>query len=250
MSTEHDAGPSIKQPVAPTEPARARSSEAGLAEKGLAENGFSEAGSAEAGLAGAGSVKAEEGVYMSDLRASRRRDQPQEPNAGRKGLFLVLGLAMVVAGVVALVLGGMQEKGIYAKQVDALLQERGKFQGKAVRAEGNLVHGTLVRRVSPCEYRFTIEKNGTSMPVRFADCVVPDTFRDVPGMDLAVTVEGKLLADNSFEATNVLAKCPSKYEMKQRQGQGEAMPHSLSGNGLSEDGVRNTAKSTPSAQPM
>ena len=63
------------------------------------------------------------------------------------------------------------------------------------------------------------------MPVRFAQCVVPDTFRDVPGMDVGVTVEGTLLADNSFEATTVLAKCPSKYEMKERQGRGEQMPH-------------------------
>ena len=68
------------------------------------------------------------------------------------------------------------------------------------------------------------------VPVRFAQCVVPDTFRDVPGMDVGVTVEGSLLADNSFEATTVLAKCPSKYEMKERQGKGEQMPHGLDQN--------------------
>jgi cytochrome c-type biogenesis protein CcmE len=55
--------------------------------------------------------------------------------------------------------------------------------------------------------------------------VVPDTFRDVPGMDVGVTVEGALQADNSFEATSVLAKCPSKYEMKDRANKGEQMPH-------------------------
>ena len=63
------------------------------------------------------------------------------------------------------------------------------------------------------------------MPVRYAQCVVPDTFRDVPGMDVGVTVEGELLTDNSFEATSVLAKCPSKYEMKQKAAGGEKMPH-------------------------
>jgi cytochrome c-type biogenesis protein CcmE len=94
-----------------------------------------------------------------------------------------------------------------------------------VRAEGNLVHGSLTKRDSPCEYRFTIEKNGTEVPVRYPNCVVPDTFRDVPDMPVGVTVEGELLADNSFAATSVLAKCPSKYEMKERAGRGEQMPH-------------------------
>jgi cytochrome c-type biogenesis protein CcmE len=46
-------------------------------------------------------------------------------------------------------------------------------------------------------------------------------------MDVGVTVEGELQADNSFEATSVLAKCPSKYEMKDRKASGEAVPHGM-----------------------
>ena len=65
----------------------------------------------------------------------------------------------------------------------------------------------------------------TQVPVRFPQCIVPDTFRDMPGQEVPVTVEGELLADNSFLATKVLAKCPSKYEMKDRAQKGEKMPH-------------------------
>ena len=82
-----------------------------------------------------------------------------------------------------------------------------------------------MKRDSPCEYRFIIAKNGAELPVRFAQCVVPDTFRDVPDIDVGVTVEGELQKDDTFEATSVLAKCPSKYEMKQRKKNGEQMPH-------------------------
>jgi len=32
-------------------------------------------------------------------------------------------------------------------------------------------------------------------------------------------------AAGDFEATQVLAKCPSKYEMKDRASRGEQMPH-------------------------
>jgi cytochrome c-type biogenesis protein CcmE len=163
-------------------------------------------------------VPEEEGVEV------QRRSAKVAPPGGRN-ILLVSALVAGGAVVLGVVLSGMKDNSIYAKTVDELVREKARFSGRAVRAEGNLVHGTLVKRDAPCEYRFTIEKNGTSIPVRFAQCVVPDTFRDVPGMDVGVTVEGKLLADNSFEATNVLAKCPSKYEMKERQGKGETMPH-------------------------
>ncbi len=156
----------------------------------------------------------------------RRRDEvAHDPQATRRGLMIVIPLVMAAAGIVGLVLTGMKDNAIYSKPVDDLVANHAKFAGRPVRAEGNLVHGSLVKRDQPCEYRFTIAKNGTEVPVRYAQCVVPDTFRDVPGMDVGVTVEGELQADNSFEATSVLAKCPSKYEMKDRAGRGEQMPH-------------------------
>ncbi len=160
-----------------------------------------------------------------EVPARRRRDEDEDDEGSRKRLLLVVPLLMAAAAIVALVLVGMQDKGIYSKPVDELVAQKAKFVGKSVRAEGNLVHGSLVKREDPCEYRFKIEKNGTEIPVRFAKCVVPDTFRDVPGMDVGVTVEGELLADDSLEASQVLAKCPSKYEMKQKAAQGEKAPH-------------------------
>jgi cytochrome c-type biogenesis protein CcmE len=92
-----------------------------------------------------------------------------------------------------------------------------------VRVEGKLVTGTLKRRAEPCEYRFTLQKNGAELPVRFAGCVVPDTFRDVPGMDVDVTAEGKLSGEGYFVASQIMAKCPSKYE--ERVKKGEKLPY-------------------------
>ena len=161
-----------------------------------------------------------------EVPARRRdRDEDEDPDASRKRLLLLVPLVMAAAAIVALVLVGMQDKGVYSKDVDVLIAEKAKFVGKPVRVEGLLVHGSLVKRETPCEYRFTIEKNNAEIPVRYAKCIVPDTFRDVPGVDVGVTVEGELRADTSLEASNVLAKCPSKYEMKQKAAQGEKMPH-------------------------
>jgi cytochrome c-type biogenesis protein CcmE len=157
----------------------------------------------------------------------RSRAEAAEHEAPRRwtGVAAAVGLAMGAGAIATLVLTGMQDKAIYSKPVDELLASRAKFIGRPVRAEGNLVHGTLTKRDQPCEYRFTIAKNDAELPVRFAQCVVPDTFRDVPDIDVGVTVEGQLAADGSFEATSVLAKCPSKYEMQKRKDHGEGMPH-------------------------
>jgi cytochrome c-type biogenesis protein CcmE len=178
---------------------------------------------------------------MDEPRDEKPRDTPAEAvvairrdaragaarKGSRNGLYVVVPLVMLSAAIAGLVLTGMKDNAIYSKPVDELLAQKAKFAGRPVRAEGNLVHGTLAKRETPCEYRFTISKNGVDVPVRFAQCIVPDTFRDVPGMDVGVTVEGELQADNSFEATSVLAKCPSKYEMKDRTANGESMPHGM-----------------------
>ena len=163
----------------------------------------------------------------SGVEVPARRKRNREAKGAGVGVLLAVGLVMAASAIVAVVLFTMKDSAIYSKPVDALLQDKKKFVGRPVRVEGNLVHGSLVHHDKPCEYDFTITKNGTDLPVKFAQCVVPDTFRDVPGMDVGVTVEGELHADSTFEATTVLAKCPSKYEMKSRQAQGEKMPHEL-----------------------
>jgi cytochrome c-type biogenesis protein CcmE len=138
---------------------------------------------------------------------------------------LLVGLLVVAGGIVGLVMS-FQEAAVYAKTVDQLVAEKTKMAGRAVRVEGDLVKGSLERDEKPCEYRFRMTSpSGAEIPVRYANCVVPDTFRDVPGMDVKVTVEGKLGTDGRFEATQVMAKCPSKYEMKDKASRGEQAPH-------------------------
>ncbi|HKO93425.1 MAG TPA: cytochrome c maturation protein CcmE, partial [Polyangiaceae bacterium] len=57
--------------------------------------------------------------------------------------------------------------------------------------------------------------------------VVPDTFRDVAGVEVEVTAEGRLSADGRLQATKIFAKCPSKYEMRETANQmgGKAPQH-------------------------
>ena len=111
-----------------------------------------------------------------------------------------------------------EDASIYAIKVDQLVAEKEKFEDRTVRAQGYLVKGSLMKREDPCEYRFKVHNNldkkqGPELAVRYSNCVVPDTFRDVPNVDVEVTAEGKLAQDGDYlVATHIMAKCPSKYE--------------------------------------
>jgi len=158
--------------------------------------------------------------------AATRAVQPPSTSRRAKGnVGLLIGLLVMGGGILTLVFTSFKGSAVYSKGVDDLVREKQKFADRAVRVEGTLVKGSLKKRDQPCEYRFDIEKKGVVLPVRFAQCVVPDTFRDMPGMDVSVTAEGKLTEAGNFEASNIMAKCPSKYEMKDRAKSGEAAPH-------------------------
>src|SRR5215467_11806960 len=122
-------------------------------------------------------VKDTDGVSVPPRR--RRSDEEVDENPWRRR-GLVIGLGSAAAALAALVLFGLAGGAIYAKPVDQLLRQKVNFTNRPVAAEGVLVHGSLEKRDQPCEYRFVIEKNGSQLPVRFPQCVVPDTFRDVP----------------------------------------------------------------------
>ena len=73
------------------------------------------------------------------------------------------------------------------------MNEPDSFEGRHLRVEGELRQGSIQFREEPCEWRFVLHKEDKEMPVRFPQCVVPDTFRD--GMGIQVTVQGELGGD-------------------------------------------------------
>lgn len=151
------------------------------------------------------------------------------PGKPKRNLGLLIGVLVMTAGVLALVFTSGDQNAIYSVGVEQLLKEQAKYGQRNLRVKGFLVKGSLSRRDQPCEYRFKLEDaehKQTTLAVHYPQCVVPDTFKDMPGMDVEVTAEGKLGPDATvFTATSIIAKCPSKYEMKQRSMAGELAPH-------------------------
>lgn len=149
------------------------------------------------------------------------------PQAGRgvSSTVRVSAVLVLLGGAVAFLLFGSSAQNalVYSKLVDQVMDDPSQFAGRELRVEGELKPGSIQFREEPCEWRFVIEKGGAEMPVQFPQCVVPDTFRD--GMGISVTVQGQLAADGQFLANQVVPRCPSKYEMQERQKNGETMPH-------------------------
>jgi cytochrome c-type biogenesis protein CcmE len=142
----------------------------------------------------------------SVVKAAPSRSPREKKNVG-----LLLTLLALVGAVVALFLLVFQPAAVYATPVDDFVKARQAYVGRKVRVEGELVPGTLLKRDKPCEYRFTIYKADAKLPVSYAQCVIPDSFRDVPQGGVQVTVEGALGTDGDFQASLVMAKCTSKY---------------------------------------
>lgn len=165
-------------------------------------------------------------VDTSVVGAVESRVAAETPEGPRlMGVLKIVGLVAVLGGtVVYLLLGtGASDAFVYSKFVHEVLADPASFAGRELRVEGDLKQGSIQFREDPCEWRFVLSKQGREMPVRFPQCVVPDTFRD--GMGITVTVQGRIAEDGSFAATQVVPRCPSKYEMQQKAKNGEVMPH-------------------------
>jgi cytochrome c-type biogenesis protein CcmE len=127
---------------------------------------------------------------------------------------LLAGLLALMGGILTLVFTGGQDAVAYSYRVDEIKAQAGTLGERLVRVQGSLVAGSLVRRDTPCEYRFMMrtlhEKTGEALEVRYPLCIVPDTFRDKEGVE--VTAEGRLAPDGHLQASKIFAKCPSKYD--------------------------------------
>jgi cytochrome c-type biogenesis protein CcmE len=121
--------------------------------------------------------------------------------AARIGVTSIV-LVLAFAGLLYSTMGESLE---YYKKVDEVMVNPQEWQGKALQLHG-YAKG-IGRKADSLDYRFDIESNGKVVRA-FYSGVTPDTFKE----DSEVVVKGRLAEDNTFHATEIIAKCPSKYE--------------------------------------
>jgi cytochrome c-type biogenesis protein CcmE len=129
------------------------------------------------------------------------------------------------ATLVALLLGWLAWSGL-EEGAFRYYQTLGEFRaagavGVPSRVHGYVAPGSIERDVPAREIRFRVQAGPPhagagaegALPVTFASLEAPDLFKD----GAEVVVEGRLRDDGRFAASNVLAKCPSKFEAAERE---------------------------------
>jgi cytochrome c-type biogenesis protein CcmE len=130
------------------------------------------------------------------------------PLAGKNLKFFVAG-GVIALAVAYLVLVGLQGTTVYFLTVSELQAKGPAGQNQLYLVSGNLVPGTLVKDSSGLAIHFLIaDETSTPLPVVYRGGQVPDIMGD----NIEIVAEGKLDAQGTFTASNVLAKCPSRLE--------------------------------------
>jgi cytochrome c-type biogenesis protein CcmE len=120
-------------------------------------------------------------------------------------------LAVIVSGLGYLFYSSAGEAFEYYKHVDEVMAEPAKWQGKHLQVHGFVVPDSIKKRLDKehqqIEYKFKAVNCGSEVDVHYAG-TVPDTFKD----RAEVVVKGTLAQGGEFNATEISAKCPSKYQ--------------------------------------
>lgn len=124
---------------------------------------------------------------------------------------VILSVA-VLAGVVGFFRYTARGHTSHYKMVDQVVVAHGQWVGKPIKVHGFVEPGSIDEKVVDQETvrTFILENKGKRIQVRNKG-PKPDSFRDRS----EVVAEGKIVEENGepvLVATNLMAKCPSKYE--------------------------------------
>jgi cytochrome c-type biogenesis protein CcmE len=130
--------------------------------------------------------------------------------------FIIAGL-LIVGAISFLMFSGINDSMVYYYRISEVLERAPSLQDKGIRVSGFVAPGSIQTRPSESVVEFVVfEKDSDQTITVVYQGLIPDTFKD----HAEVVVEGAFdLENRTFHATNLLAKCPSKYE-----SQGEEHP--------------------------
>jgi len=107
----------------------------------------------------------------------------------------------------------MGESMQYYKFVDEVMASPQSWQGKTLQVHGYVVTESIERKRDVLEYKFNVQRNGQVLTAYY-NGIAPDPFFK-PGAEVIMTGH---LTDKGFIATEMTAKCPSKYEEQAPSG--------------------------------
>ena len=137
---------------------------------------------------------------------------------GRRYLRFGAAIVAIVVALGYLAYTGVQDSKSYYVTIKELNGMGADAYSKRLRVAGNVAPGSIKRNGTHLEFQLVEE--GRMIPVVYNGTEAPpDTFKD----SAQALAEGKYGKDGVFHATNIQAKCASKYAPKQN-GQPGTMP--------------------------
>jgi cytochrome c-type biogenesis protein CcmE len=121
--------------------------------------------------------------------------------------FVVAGVVLLAA-VGYLIFNSVSTSAEYYLTVGELKAKAPAVYSQNVRVAGIVEADSIVKDARAGTLQFTAEDSSGKLPVLYKGGVVPDIF----GPGIQVVVEGKYAPDGTFQASNLLAQCPSRYE--------------------------------------
>jgi cytochrome c-type biogenesis protein CcmE len=122
--------------------------------------------------------------------------------------FAVL-VAVVVGTLIWLAVGGTTGNMTYYKTVAELDQMGSQAMGKRLRVGGDIEPGSISRNGREVSFVLVQEQRKLRVVYRGSD-PLPDTFRE----GAQALADGRMGSDRVFRASQIQAKCASKYEAK------------------------------------
>lgn len=123
-----------------------------------------------------------------------------------------LAISIIIVSLAYLAYTGVQQSKSYYVTIAELKQQVAQgdaIYAKRLRVAGNVAVGSIKRTGSRVE--FVLNENGNTIPIVYSGTEAPpDTFKD----DAQALAEGSFGRDGVFHATNLQAKCASKYAPK------------------------------------
>jgi len=128
----------------------------------------------------------------------------------KAGTKFALGAVLIVGSVGYLMASGIRETGQFfltPTELSRKVAADPSLYDLGLKVGARVVPGSVTKDVAAQTLRFRITDGSATYPVVFRG-VPPDTFTD----SVEVVVEGRLQRDGVIHATDVLAKCGSRYE--------------------------------------
>lgn len=178
---------------------------------------------------------------IADNSAIESAARPRVKSSGGRAKFIIGGL-LIVAAVVYLIYSSIQNTSQYFLTVQELRSKGASMVGRDVRISGAVMGDTIQYDANSLTLSFTIanipgdqneiDKEGGLAAVLHQAVINPKAEHiqviykgvkpDLLRNEAQAIVTGKLSQDGTFQASELLLKCPTKYE--------DAVPNQVDGN--------------------